>query len=71
MLKNKWFQIVGFVARICGKIHPSCGCRQVVRPQLPKLVSAGSNPVTRSMYFRALRGPLFSWYNTTFIGGMP
>lgn len=26
----------------------SCGRRQVVRPQLPKLVSAGSNPVARS-----------------------
>lgn len=26
-----------------------CGCRQVVRPQLPKLVSAGSSPVTRSI----------------------
>ena len=25
-----------------------CGCRQVVRPQLPKLVFAGSSPVTRS-----------------------
>ena len=29
------------------------GCRQVVRPELPKLVFAGSSPVTRS---RELRG---------------
>lgn len=27
-----------------------CGCRQVVRPELPKLVFAGSNPVTRSSF---------------------
>lgn len=26
-----------------------CGRRQVVRPQLPKLVSAGSSPVARSI----------------------
>ena len=26
-----------------------CGCRQVVRPELPKLVFAGSSPVTRSI----------------------
>ena len=31
----------------------NCGCRQVVRPELPKLVFAGSSPVTRS---RELRG---------------
>ena len=30
--------------------HPMiCGCRQVVRPELPKLVFAGSSPVTRSI----------------------
>lgn len=26
-----------------------CGCRQVVRHELPKLAFAGSNPVTRSI----------------------
>ena len=35
------------------------GCRQVVRPQLPKLVSAGSNPVTRSI---GAAGPVPRWY---------
>ena len=39
-----------------------CGHRQVVRPQLPKLVFAGSNPVARSIAFdgrRPLEGRRF------------
>ena len=35
-----------------------CGCRQVVRPQLPKLVSAGSNPVTRSSALHGRRSQI-------------
>lgn len=47
------------------------GCRQVVRPQLPKLVSAGSNPVTRSSALHGRRSqvccgaflrPIFYWF---------
>lgn len=40
----------------------SCGCRQVVRPKLPKLVFAGSSPVTRSMNLQSkLRLGFFIW----------
>ena len=31
-----------------------CGCRQVVRHELPKLTFAGSSPVTRSIEFRSV-----------------
>ena len=52
------------VANICSDTHrkrvrklPSanvfCGCRQVVRHELPKLTCAGSSPVTRSIFSRA------------------
>ena len=38
-----------------------CGYRQVVRHQLPKLASAGSNPVTRSIAeYGLLAGPFIS-----------
>ena len=34
-----------------------CGHRQAVRPQLPKLVFAGSNPVARSIELQAVGIP--------------
>ena len=47
------------------RVHPSkgmvcfalCGHRQAVRPQLPKLVFAGSNPVARSIEPQAVGIP--------------
>ena len=36
--------------------HFYCGCRQVVRHKLPKLIFAGSIPVTRSKISRKLFG---------------
>ena len=36
-----------------GILSPTCGHRQVVRHQLPKLTSAGSSPVARSIELRS------------------
>ena len=59
------------VTRVRIPASPPCGCRQVVRHELPKLTRAGSSPVTRSItnYAAGWSGLQFSFPRQTRVTG--